>query len=82
MPVKISVQYPSKKVKKTISSEYEMLGKSIAHGLPSQIANAVMKCKPIKQACCGTSNSNCEQGSQCALLEKESIIISTSKKED
>ena len=48
-PVKISVQYPSKKINKTVSSEYEMLGKALTHGPPSRIANAVMKCKLINK---------------------------------
>ena len=48
-PVSISVQYPSKTVKKVLSSDFEMLGKALIHGPPSRIAKAVMKCKPINK---------------------------------
>ncbi|XP_078368340.1 uncharacterized protein LOC144652200 [Oculina patagonica] len=41
--VKLSIVYPSKPVNKTLTREYEALGK----GLPSRIATAVMKCAPL-----------------------------------
>lgn len=78
-PVKISVQYPSKKVNKNLSSEYEMLGKAIAHGPPSRIANAVMKCKPINKLVV-EQVIRIVNKEVSALLEKESIVTSTSKK--
>ena len=45
--VTLSVDYPSKKVNKTLQTDYEALGKALVHGPPQRIAKAVMKCKPI-----------------------------------
>ena len=39
----LSVQYPSKTMNKTLCGSYQTIGKALAHGVPSQIANAVMK---------------------------------------
>ena len=39
----LSVQYPSKTFNKTLCGSYQTIGKALAHGVPSQIANAVMK---------------------------------------
>ncbi|XP_048589438.1 uncharacterized protein LOC116618156 [Nematostella vectensis] len=47
--VTLNVDYPSNKVKKVLSPDYESLGKAIIHGPPSRIANAVMKCAPVSQ---------------------------------
>ncbi len=46
--VTITVEYPSKTVKKTLTSEFEAIGKAIIHGPPSRIAKAVLKCKAIR----------------------------------
>jgi len=46
--VKLTVEYPSKTVNKTLSSEFEALGKAIIHGPPSRIAKAILKCKEIR----------------------------------
>ena len=35
--------YPSKTMNKTLCGSYQTIGKALAHGVPSQIANAVMK---------------------------------------
>jgi len=45
--VKMSVEYPSKSVNKTLQPSYEALGKALVHGPPERIANAVLKCEPI-----------------------------------
>ena len=45
--VKLSVNYPSKPFNKTLTSEYEALGKALIHGPNQRIATAVLKCKPI-----------------------------------
>ena len=40
----LTVQYPSKTINKPPSGSYQTIGKAfIAHGVPSQIANAIMK---------------------------------------
>ena len=44
----LTVQYPSKTLNKTLSGSYQAIGKALAHGIPSQIANAVMKNPTIK----------------------------------
>ena len=44
----LTVQYPSKTLNKTLSGSYQAIGKDLAHGVPSQIANAVMKNPTIK----------------------------------
>ena len=44
----LTVQYPSKTLNKTLSGSYQAIGKALAHGVPSQIANAVMKNPTIK----------------------------------
>ena len=45
--VKLSVNYPSKTVNRTLPQEYEALGKALIHGPPSRIATAVLKCAPV-----------------------------------
>ena len=39
----LTVQYPSKTVNKPLNGSYQTIGKALAHGVPSQIANAIMK---------------------------------------
>ncbi len=39
----LTVQYPSKTIKKPLIGSYQAIAKALAHGVPSQIANAVMK---------------------------------------
>lgn len=51
--VKLSVVYPSKTVNKTLSREYEALGKALLHGPPSRVATAVLKCAPVTQLVIG-----------------------------
>ena len=46
--VTITVEYPSKTVNKTLTSEFEAIGKAITHGPPSRIAKAVFKCESIR----------------------------------
>ena len=46
--VTITVEYPSKTVNKTLTSEFEAIVKAIVHGPPSRIAKAVFKCKSIR----------------------------------
>jgi hypothetical protein len=46
--VTIKVEYPSKTVNKTLTSEFEAIVKAIVHGPPSRIAKAVFKCKSIR----------------------------------
>ena len=47
--VKVSFKYLSKNVNKTLSSAYQSIGKALAHGVPSQIAGAIMNCQPLRQ---------------------------------
>ena len=46
--VKLHVHYPSKNVNKTLVGSYQTLGKALAHGVPSQIAKAVMNCPTVR----------------------------------
>ena len=46
--VKLSVQYPSKNVNKTLHGTYQAIGKALAHGVPSRIAGAIMNCKSVR----------------------------------
>ena len=46
--VKLSVEYPNKTVNKTLRKSLQAIGKVLAHGNPSQIANAVMNCPTVK----------------------------------
>ena len=46
--VKLHVHYPSKNLNKTLVGSYQTLGKSLAHGVPSQIAKAVMNCPTVR----------------------------------
>ena len=39
----LTVQYPSKTINKPLNGSYQTIGKALAHGVPSQIANAIMK---------------------------------------
>ena len=46
--VRLSVQYPSKSLNKTLHGTYQNVGKALAHGVPSRIATAVMNCLPVR----------------------------------
>ena len=46
--VRLSVQYPSKSLNKTLQGTYQNVGKALAHGVPSRIATAVMNCPPVR----------------------------------
>ena len=46
--VKLHVHYPHKNVNKTLVGSYQTLGKALAHGVPSQIAKAVMNCPTVQ----------------------------------
>ena len=46
--LRLSVQYPSKKLNRTLSGTYQNVGKAVAHGVPSRIATAVMNCPPVR----------------------------------
>ena len=46
--VRLSVQYPSKKLNRTLHGTYQNVGKAVAHGIPSRIATAVMNCPPVR----------------------------------
>lgn len=46
--VRLSVQYPSKNLNKTLQGTYQNVGKAVAHGVPSRIATAVMNCPPVR----------------------------------
>ena len=46
--VKLHVHYPSRNLNKTLVGSYQTLGKVLAHGVPSQIAKAVMNCPTVR----------------------------------
>ena len=46
--VRLSVQYPSKKLNRTLSGMYQNIDKAVAHGVPPRIATAVMHCPPVR----------------------------------
>ena len=46
--MRLSVQYPSKKLNRTLSGTYQNVSKAVAHGVPSRIATAVMNCPPVR----------------------------------
>ena len=46
--VKLYVHYPSKNVNKTLVGSYQIIGKALVHGIPSQIAKAVMNCPTVR----------------------------------
>ena len=46
--MKIAVSYPSKKLNKTLQTSYRNIGKALAHGIPSAIANAVLNCPQLR----------------------------------
>ena len=47
--VQLKVQYPSKNINKMLTSSYQSIGKALAHGVPSQIAAAVMSCDSVRK---------------------------------
>ena len=47
--VRVSIKYPSKIINKHLSTVYQPIGKALSHGIPSQIARAIMKCQPLRQ---------------------------------
>ncbi|CAH3167804.1 unnamed protein product [Porites lobata] len=71
----LTVQYPSKTLNKTLSGSYQAIGKALAHGVPSQIANAVMKNPTIK-------NHIIENTLKTLSKEVESLCSRKSSKED
>ena len=46
--VRLSVQYPSKNLNKTLHGTYQNVRKALAHGVPSRIATAVMDCPSVR----------------------------------
>jgi hypothetical protein len=44
----LTVQYPSKKISKTLTESYQAIGKALAHGVPLQIATSIMKCETVR----------------------------------
>ena len=47
--VQLKIQYPSKNINKMLTSSYQYIGKALAHGVPSQIAMAVMSCDSVRK---------------------------------
>ena len=47
--VQLKIQYPSKNVNKSLTGSYQSTGKALAHGVPSQIAGAVMNCHSVRK---------------------------------
>ena len=47
--VRLSISYPSKIVNKSLHGSYQLIGKALAHGVPSRIANAAMNCQPVRK---------------------------------
>lgn len=47
--VKLVVEYPSKTFNKSLDPDLEALGKALAHGPPSRIAKAAIKCRSIQK---------------------------------
>ena len=47
--VSLTVQYPSKTIRKELIDDFEILGKAIAHGSPQRIARAVLKNSTVKK---------------------------------
>ena len=47
--VQLKIQYPSKNVNKSLTGSYQSIGKALAHGVPSQIAGAVMNCHSVRK---------------------------------
>ena len=47
--VRLSISYPSKTVNKSLHGSYQLIGKALAHGVPSRIANAAMNCQPVRK---------------------------------
>ena len=47
--VQLKIQYPSKNVSKSLTGSYQSIGKALAHGVPSQIAAAVMNCHSVRK---------------------------------
>mgnify|MGYP000509557949 CR=1 FL=1 len=47
--VQLKVQYPSKNINKMLTGSHQYIGKALAHGVPSQIAMAVMSCDSVRK---------------------------------
>ena len=47
--MQLKIQYPSKNVNKSLTGSYQSIGKALAHGVPSQIAGAVMNCHSVRK---------------------------------
>ena len=47
--VQLKIKYPCKNVNKTLIGSYQSIGKALAHGVPSQIATAVMSCQSVQK---------------------------------
>ena len=47
--VSLTVQYPSKTIRKELIDDFAILGKAIAHGSPQRIARAVLKNSTVKK---------------------------------
>ena len=47
--VQLKIQYPSKNVSKSLTGSYQSIAKALAHGVPCQIAGAVMNCHSVRK---------------------------------
>ena len=45
--VKLTIEYPSTTVNKTLEKVYEAIGKALSYGPPQRVATAVVKCKVL-----------------------------------
>ena len=78
----LSVQYPSKKMNKTLCGSYQTIGKALAHGIPSQIANAVMKNPTLRNHVIENALKTLSKEVAALCSKKNPSILRKSGKED
>ena len=80
--VQLKIQYPSKNVNKSLTGSYQSIGKALAHGIPSQIAGAVMNCHSVHKHIVERvlKIANKEVGQLCST-RKPSILRKIEKKD-
>ena len=78
----VTVKYPSKTMNKTLCGSYQGIGKALAHGVPSQIASAVMKNSTLRNHIMNRTLKTLSQEVSALCSTKNPSLVRKSGKED
>lgn len=78
----LTVHYPSKTMNKTLAGSYQAIGKALAHGVPSQIANSVMKNPTLRNHVIANSLKIVSKEVAALCSKKNPTLLRKTSKED